>query len=141
MSNSKEFKMPSGAMLRITIAPFEDARALYQSILDEVKALRLDPKSEIDVNLYKDLFCIGFSSKKIESCLDKCFQRVTYNNLKVTKDTWEDVEARQDYMQACIEVAKENILPFVKGLSAEYLTVFQAIVGSPALRPETTTQL
>lgn len=137
MSNSKKVGLPSGAELVITPAPFADAKALYQAVLEELKSLKLNPQDDVDVNLLKDLICAGFGSKKIELALSKCFQRATYNGLKVTDDTWEPVEARQDYLQACLEVAKENLLPFVKSLSAEFSTVFRAITGDHALRQET----
>lgn len=136
--DNKKITLPSGAELVVTLAPFADGKALYQAMLEEIKGLKLDPKETIGENLIKDLVCIGFSSKKIEAALDKCFQRVTYNQLKVDKDTWESVEARGDYLQACIEVAKENILPFVKSLSAEFLPIFQMIRGDLALRQKTT---
>jgi hypothetical protein len=137
LDNSEKIEMPSGAQLAITLAPFADAKALYQAVLEELKTLKIDDQQEIGANIFKDLFCLGFSSKKIDACLDKCFQRVTYNDLKIDKDTWEKAEARGDYLKACIEVAKANLLPFVKSLSAEYSTVFQSIVGDLALRQKT----
>ncbi len=138
MVEGKKVTLPSGAELEIRLAPFADSKALYQAVLEEVKTMNLDPKADVDVNLFKDLFCIGFSSKKIESALNKCFQQVTYNGMKISGDTWEPVSARDDYFKACIEVAKENILPFVKSLYAEYLPIFQEMVGSLTLRPQTT---
>lgn len=138
MENSKIVKLPSGAELRITLAPFADSKALYQAVLEELKSLKLNEEDDIGANLIKDLFCVGFSSKKIESALNKCFERVTYNDLKISSDTWEPIEARDDYMKACMEVAKENILPFVKSLSVEFSHVFPMIVSDLALRQKTT---
>jgi hypothetical protein len=129
LENSKKITLPSGAELLITLAPFSDSKALYQAILEEVKSMQLHSTQEIDVNLFKDLFCAGFSSKKIEAALYKCFERCLYGDLKINADSFEKAEARQDYMKVCVEVAKENVLPFVKGLSVEFSTVFQAIVG------------
>lgn len=118
----KEVKLPSGAKLKITPAPFDDARALYQAVLKELKPISIAGKP--DVELYKDLFCAGFASKEIEDALWVCFARVQYcdtrGDLKIDKDTFEPVKARDDYMQVCMEVAKENILPFVNSLYAEY---------------------
>lgn len=116
----KTIKLPSGAELSIDVAPFADARALYQACLEEGKILRLDPTAEVDANLFKDLLCTALSSKKIEAAITKCMERALYNKLKITNDTWEPVEARDDYMTACLEVAKENILPFTKSLYAQY---------------------
>jgi len=128
-----EKKLPSGATLKFTLAPFAEAKALYQSCLEELRGLRVDPKEEVDVNLFKDLFCTGLSSKKIEACLEVCLKRAIYNNgkgdLKIGDDTFEPVEARQDYIPACFEVAKENIAPFVKSLYAEYSPLWEKIQG------------
>lgn len=128
----KEVSLPSGAKLNITLAPFKDSRALYQAILEEAKVLKLDPTAEIDVNLYKDLVCLGLSSKKIEACLWKCMERATYDGLKMTEDTFEPETARDDYMTVCFEVAKENIQPFTKSLYAQYADMLQKIQSVPA---------
>lgn len=122
--------LPSGAVLEITLAPFADAKALYQAVLDELKGLKFNPEDEIDVNFIKDLFCSGFSSKKVEAALDLCFKRVLYNGQKIDKDTFEPEEARQDYLMACIEVAKANILPFVKSLFADYSHILERLKAS-----------
>lgn len=115
-----EKKMPSGAILKITLAPFKDAKALYQAVLEDVQGLKLNPKDDVDVNLFKDLFCIGMSSKKIELALVECMKRVLYNELKIDDRTFEPESAREDYFQVCIEVAKANIAPFVKNLMQQY---------------------
>lgn len=119
----KEVKLPSGATLKITPSPFKDAKSLYQAILKEAKGVSINSKTEM-AEIFKNLFCIGFSSEEIERHLWVCFSRCTYNggkgDLKIDADTFEPIEARDDYMQACMEVAKENILPFVKSLYAEY---------------------
>lgn len=122
-----EKKLPSGATLKITVAPFHDAKALYQACLEELKFLKVDPNDEIDVNLFKDLFCAALSSKKIEVALKECLKRVTYNDLKIDEQTFEPVEARQDYILVCFEVAKENIAPFAKSLYAEFAPILERI--------------
>lgn len=128
----KEVKLPSGAILKITLSPFAISRNLYQAVLEEAKGLKFDANQEIDVNIYKDLFCTALASKKIEACLDECMKRVLYKDVKVTSDTWEPVEARDDYLMACFEVAKENIEPFMKSLYAQYSHIFQQLVKGPA---------
>lgn len=118
----KEVDLPSGAKLKISLAPFADAKALYQAILEEVKDVQVNLESDA-ANLIKDLFCISFSSKKIEASLESCLKRATYNGVKIDLKTFEPAEARQDYMQVCLEVAKENILPFTKSLSAQFTQI------------------
>ena len=119
--------LPSGKKMGIDIAPFADSKALWQAMLEELKGLRLDPDASVDVNFIKDIFCSGIASKKVEACLWECFKRVLYNDSKITKDTFESVEAREDYLDICFEVAKENIMPFTKNLSAKYQAVFRTL--------------
>lgn len=114
-----ELKLPSGATLKLSPAPFGDAKALYQAVLEEMKSVEVSSTTDL-ASLFKNLACVGFSSKKIDACLWECFKRCLYNDLKIDKDTFEPVEARDDYMLVSIAVAKENILPFVKSLYAEY---------------------
>ena len=62
--------LPSGAELKITPAPFVEAKALYQAFLAEMKSLKLDHKAEVDVNFWKDIFCTALASKQIEQAID-----------------------------------------------------------------------
>jgi hypothetical protein len=129
---NKSVQLPSGAKLVITVSPFAVSRALYQALLEELKGLKLDPKAEIDVNLWKDLFCSALSSKKIEACLEECMKRATYNGRKIDSDTFEPVEARGDYFDVCFEVAKENVLPFAKSLYAQYADILAKVKSALA---------
>lgn len=126
-----EVKLPSGALLKITMSPFAVSRALYQALLEEAKGLNLDPGAQVDVNLFKDLFCTALSSKKIESCLWECMKRATYNDLKITEDVFEPEAARDDYLSVCLEVARCNVLPFTKSLYARYADVVAMMKNIP----------
>ncbi len=138
----REVKLPSGAALKITPAPFTEARALYQAVMEEVRTLKLDAQADIDANFYKDMLCVGLASKKIEACLWKCFERCTFNDgsgdLKITVDTFEPIERRDDYIQVCYEVAQDNIRPFMKNLFAQYKNVIATVEGALASRFQTT---
>lgn len=127
---NKDVTMPSGAILHITASPFKDAKALYQALLEEAKTLKLDPEREADFNFFKDLFCTGFSSKKIEACLEKCFDRCTYDGKRITGDTFEPITAREDYMSVCFAVAEVNVSPFAKHLSSEYSRMLASLAPS-----------
>ncbi len=125
---SKEILLLSGALLKITPAPFADSKALYQALLKELKDVPIVQTMDV-MNLYKNLFCTGFSSPEIEKALWKCMERCTYNdkghNLKITSTTFEPVENRKDYVQVAVEVARENVEPFFNGLLREYQTLFE----------------
>lgn len=122
-----EKDLPSGSKLKITVAPFAEARALYQAVLEELSGLRVDPHEEMDVNLFKNMFCVGLSSKKIENALNVCMKRVLIDDKKIDENTFEPLEKRQDYIPACFEVAKENIAPFAKSLYAEFSPLLEKI--------------
>ena len=124
---SRKVVLPSGAILEITAAPFDDAKALYMAVADEARGLKLDSKAEIDANFWKDIFCTGLASKKIEAALAVCFKRVTYSGLKIDKDTFEPIEAREDYLTVCFEVAKENVSPFLKSLYARFSPILEKL--------------
>lgn len=113
----KEIKLPSGAMLRIGTIPFGEAKALYQAILLEAKDLKISNTSEI-AEILKNLICSGFSSKGIESALNICLKRCTYNDLRIEESTFEPISARSDYTTIWMEVVEEAITPFTSGLSA-----------------------
>src|SRR6185503_11722971 len=117
----REIKMPSGATLKIQAAPFAQAKTLYQAILEETKAIDFKQEGEVG-NLIKTAVMTVFSSRKVEealwACLPKCLYNSGQGDLKIDKDTFEPLMARGDYVLVCVEVGKENILPFMSGLYA-----------------------
>ena len=115
----KEIAMPSGKTLSFQDPDFEDALNLYQAVLEEAKPIQFNTNLEVGT-IIKDVFCTAFSSKKIQACIWKCMEKCLYNGERVTKSTWEPVEARSDYMAACLEVAIKSISPFTKDLFAFY---------------------
>lgn len=125
--NRREVKMPSGAELVVSIAPFATAKKLYQALLRELKDLKITSEKEDTTILFRQLFCIGFSSPEIEACLEECFKHCLYRGLKMDKDSFEPVDCREDYPYVCMEVAKDNVLPFVKGLFAELNRVSELV--------------
>lgn len=135
MIKMKEIKLPSGATLKVAPAPFAPAKALYQALLKEAKGITISTKREVS-ELYKDLFCTAFSSPEIEKWLWECMKYCTYDSgkgdLKIGEDTFEPTESRDDFMSVCMEVAKENVLPFAKSLYAEYQRILAMMPSDPA---------
>jgi len=131
----REVKLPSGAVLKIQVSPFSTAKALYQALLRELKTVPITSKTDM-ASVYKDLFCLGFSSDEIEARLLECFKRCTYNSgagdLKIDDQTFEPVERRDDYMTVCMEVAKDNVLPFAKSLYAQYADMLKVAENIPS---------
>ena len=121
----KKVDLPSGAKLTLYPSPFKDAKRLAQALVQEIRQIKVDPKAEIDVNMWKDLICVGIASEEIEKALKPCMNRCLYNDFKITDETFEPVENRDDYLTVVMEVVKENVLPFTKSLYAE----FEGIIG------------
>ncbi len=111
--------LPSGAKLHVAEAPFTISKALYQALLRELKYVQITSDTEFN-SLYKDLFANMGSSQEVENCIWECLKRCLYNDEKVTPDTFEPSERRQDYLTVCAEVIKENVGPFLKNLFAHY---------------------
>ncbi len=122
----KKVILPSGKELGIGVVPFADAKALYQAILAEVKEVTLGTKSELG-EMVKNLLCSSFTSQRVESVLWKCMERSTYNGQKIVPDTFEPVEAREDFMKVCSEVGKETVSPFLKNLFADFKHAVETI--------------
>lgn len=85
--------------------------------------------TNLDVNFFKDIFCTGFSSKKIEKALGACLKRCTYNDLKIDENTFEPEEARQDYLPVLFEVLGEVIRPFLSSLIALLPQAIEKVEG------------
>lgn len=130
----REAKMPSGAVLKISLAPFAASKALYQALLAELRGIPMAAGMDRG-NMFKDLFCTAFASPHIEAALAECFKRCTYNagkgDLKIDDQTFEVAAAREDYTAVCIEVAKENVSPFAKSLYAEYARLLATVDAIP----------
>lgn len=125
---SIQHKLPSGALLEITIAPFEDAQELYQMVAGELLSVDIKADDEINVNMFKNLFCVFLSSKKIKEAIDLCAKRCVYNKERIDSDTFEEVDRRQDYIECMAMIAWENIHPFGKALFAQYKEVFGRVM-------------
>jgi len=137
----KSIHLPSGAVLKLGHTPFEESYALNEAFLKELKKIKFDSETEMSV-VFKDVFCVGFSSPKIKKALWTCFKRCIYSSekgdLKIDKDTFEPVEAREDYITVCMEVAKHNIGPFVKTHFSELSQVLDKLKASPEPKSKTT---
>lgn len=127
----REVSLPSGSVLKVQAAPFADAKALYQAVLDEIRFVEITSAQEL-MNVFKNIVCVGFSSKKIDLTLEQCFKRCTYNDSNIDKNTFEAVDRRVDYIPVCMEVLKENLEPFTKSLMQEYQRFLSMIPSVPA---------
>lgn len=129
----KKIKLKSGAMLEITPTSFKNAKGLLNAIANEFKKInididKLDMKQELNsgvINSFKSIILEIITSENIENELNKCFETCLYNNYKINEDLFDDVklgeDARADYYFICWEVARTNLLPFMKNLNFKSL--------------------
>jgi hypothetical protein len=122
----------SGAKVRVTAAPFGDAMALKNALVRELanSGISLSSKvladlqafgaqADVDVGTLMAHFMRLDSSPLVNDAIAKCLERCTYNSMKITADTFEDVDARGDYYEIVFACVKENITPFLKGLASK----------------------
>lgn len=128
----REVILPSGAILKVAPAPFSDAHTLYKEFVAEIRKTQAMSAKIPMADFLKDLFCIGFSSPGVEKALWKCMERCLYNEQRIKPDVFEPVEARDDFVKVCTEVATENVSPFAKSLYAEFGSLISTTVTTRA---------
>ena len=129
----RKVSMPSGAELVVNVAPFKDSKALFQAIIKEWKDL--GPDSFLNMG---KMFSSAFSSPDVEAALWPCAIRSLYNGEKITPDSFEAEEMRQDFIPVCLEVVRENIGPFTKSLFSGSETPNQPATEDPKSTPSMT---
>lgn len=122
--------LPSGKKLELNTAPFADADELWQAFAAEMRDVPLQIDITEDVEFFKNMACASVASIRVREAVWKCMRRCRYGIEPIGEGSFEPVETREDYMPAYIEVAKENILPFLKGLYAVSSQLKELLVGT-----------
>lgn len=141
----REVKLPSGAVLKIAPGTFAQSKTLWEAVLKVLRGVPITGTGNLEmVDLYKNLFADGFTSPEVQAALWPCLQHCLYNDgtgdVKIEQSVFEPVAARQDMLKVFMEVTKENIDPFLKGLYAEYGNLLNDLTkGFQASRPQPTT--
>lgn len=122
-----ELTLDSGSKLVITVAPFADAHGLLKALLRAIKGTNLaglDIPDSIEqlrgnwsiLSKFIDRIVSMVTSDEVEEWLFKCFQRVAYNDQKITKALMDDPQMgeqlRRDYYTICYKVIEANCKPF-----------------------------
>ncbi len=113
-------KTMSGSELVLAPAPFADAKALLTAFLKEARGVEIKGREELP-NLMKNIICAAVTSPEMDAALAKCMERCRYRGLKIVADTFEAIDARQDYLEVCYLVAEENLRPFMNSLYAKFV--------------------
>lgn len=117
--------LPSAKELEIQIAPFAIAAKLYKVLARElitvdvsIGSTSLEEFLAKDISEMKNIFCVVLASDPFEAALFDCMKSCLYDQIKISKATFESEEARADFFLVCWEVAKANLLPFFANLKS-----------------------
>lgn len=131
-------KLPSGAELRISISGIRECLELQDAFVEALKEVNIDPKN-FGINLRKELLCALLPNKRLRAAIEVCMRKSLYNGLHIeVEKTFEPIEARDDLYTVYTTVAEENLLPFVKSLSAELKAILDLVQGGRKSQSETT---
>jgi len=127
-----EFKAPSGAKVVINPADFEAAMELKSCIMRELSKADVKVElsaltSESDLTDIIKLFAMIDSSKAVQDAVFNCLVRCTHNGEKITRQTFDEVNHRQDYYDIVFNCIKENLTPFAKSLRLWFSTIMQSV--------------
>ena len=120
----RKVALPSGKELTVDAVTFADAKELFQAVgffqasLKEMNGLDI-PEKKITKEVFKHILTASLCFPMVDKCVWKCFEKCLYDDVRITPDTFEPVEARGDYLTCCLEVALENTLPFLPSLESE----------------------
>lgn len=118
-------ELPSGAYLDVTPLSYEQAWDVAQSLLREIQKLDIDLRGvkideflATDIVAFKGPICGILGSPVVQNAVKLCFTRCCYNQVKIDKDTFEDVDKRGDFLFCAFYALRENVLPFFGSLAS-----------------------
>jgi hypothetical protein len=117
--------LPSGAILEMTMAPFEDGHKLLKAVSREIESTKITTGMQ-DLEAIKNLMMRAIYSEEIERALIPCLARCKYNkqlvNTKLFSDETitdeEKIRRRGDYLPVVKEVLMYNLTPFFISLGS-----------------------
>ena len=127
--------LQNGHVLGLTIADFGPANRLRKEIVRELRSVKIDTdidlsnakkllEMELDpktLNTIKDLVCQLLGSDAVEAAVFECMKKCTLQGEKVTQQTFDNAEMREDFLVVAWEVIKTNVGPFFAGLDLRSL--------------------
>lgn len=111
-----EFMSKSGKKVVINLAPWPDAKRLKNAIMREAAASGITLDKEAPVAKLISTFMLVDSSEAVDAALQPCLVRCTRGGVKITEQTFDAVDGRQDYYQIITAVIDENCRPLVESL-------------------------
>ena len=115
----KEIKLKSGNVLRILDTPFAESQALFKAVINGFKAVEVDETVKDLDEFVGALIGAQISDDEVGKAMWGCLARCTYGETKIIPSMFDaKPEAREDFIDICLEVGQENLRPFMKGLCA-----------------------
>ena len=116
-----DFKTQNGVDVKINPADFLSSLKLKNAVLKSVKDSGVDI-SKIDLDKINasslqpilEVILTADTDKDVQDSIFKCLARCLYNGEKIIPETFEPIEAREDYYEIVIACLKENLSPFFK---------------------------
>lgn len=109
----------TGAKIVINSCSFEDAFHLKSLIQKSLLDNNINLEKALDEDIFGIILALD-SSKEVFEAMFKCLVKSTYNNVKITKETFEDEKARADLYEIFFYCLKVNIYPFFKSLLSQF---------------------
>ena len=142
MAENNEFKLDSGAVLLVTMAPFEDTKDLHDCVIKAFLKAGIKEPNLNDMDMAPFILTAG-SDKEVERCLFKCAERAVYRHdgseaasVGVSKSLFDipgvGEKARKDYYAIFFKIAEVNLQPFMQAL----FSVLQASLARKTASPE-----
>ncbi len=117
-----EFLASTGTKVVINVADFEDAVNLKNAVSKQLATagikFDIDPQ-KTDIGSILGAIMQVDSSPEVNALLWPCLVRCTYGGHKITKQTFEPPDAREDYYDIVLACAKANLTPFFKSLISQ----------------------
>jgi hypothetical protein len=121
--------LKSGIVLELQMASFSLSMRLLKTIVNEVKTVDLGGfkfgaevkveellKADLPVDALKNVVCQLLGSDAVELAVRDCAKVCLYDKQAIRQDTFEEENARQDYLPVAWEVIRFNLTPFFRGL-------------------------
>lgn len=126
--------LPSGAILEMTMAPFEDGHRLLKAVSKEIENTKISSSMQ-DFDAIKSLMMRAIYSDEIARALTPCMERCKYNKKPVNKELFSDetisddekVLRRGDYLPVIKEVMLYNLAPFFNSLGSLFKDIMNKV--------------
>ena len=122
-----EVTLKSGTVIGLQAADWETVGRLRRTVFAELAKAELgagvsmEQLMQMDVASLKNTVCGLLASEALEKCVFDCAKCCLYGEVKITRQTFEEPEARPDFYPAAWEVIKFNLAPFFANLELKSL--------------------